>query len=87
MTSVVIKARGISKAYREGPLAVEVLRGADLQVQQGEIDEAMLRAANSTAGVLFHYPATQVDKTVRGVAAFAEGDAGPQAILFGPPKP
>jgi hypothetical protein len=56
------------------------------QVQQGEVDEALIRAANSTAGVLFHYPSVQVDKTVRGVAEFADGNAGPQAILFGLPK-
>jgi lipoprotein-releasing system ATP-binding protein len=36
MTDVLV-GRGVSKAYREGGLAVEVLRGADLTVAQGEV--------------------------------------------------
>jgi hypothetical protein len=55
------------------------------QVQQGEADEAFWKAANKTAGILFHYPAGQVDRTVRGFRALQEGDAGPGALLFGPP--
>ena len=55
------------------------------QAQQGEVDEAFLRALNRAAGVAFHYPAGQVDRTVRGMIAVAEGEAGPQAILVGPP--
>lgn len=57
------------------------------QVQQGEADEALLKAANSAAGVLFHYPALQIERTVSGIEAVSEGTAGPRAILFGvPPK-
>lgn len=55
------------------------------QVSQGEIDEALLRAANSSAGILFPYPAAQLDRTVRGINAVLEGDAPPSAVLFGPP--
>lgn len=55
------------------------------QTQQGEVDEAFLRSLNRAAGILLHYPAGQVDRTVRGMVAVAEGDAGPQAILVGPP--
>jgi hypothetical protein len=55
------------------------------QIGQGEADEALLRSLNSAAGTLFHYPATQLDKTVRGFLAWQEGEAGAQAVLFGPP--
>lgn len=58
------------------------------QVAQGEIDEAALRALNQTAGILFHYPAAQVQRTVEGVTALTEGeeDADLRALAFGPPK-
>ena len=56
------------------------------QIEQGELDEPLLRAANRAAGTAFHYPAAQVDRTVRGLIEFAEGDAGPQAVLVGPPR-
>ena len=55
------------------------------QVEQGEADEALARAANSTAGILLHYPATQLDRTVRGIKAYAEGDADERAPFMGPP--
>lgn len=56
------------------------------QAQQGELDEPLLRALNQAAGTAFHYPANQVDRTVRGLIAISEGEAGPQAILTGPPR-
>jgi hypothetical protein len=56
-----------------------------IQASQGEVDEAFLRSLNRTAGIVLHLPAGQIDRTVRGMAAIAEGDAGPQAILVGPP--
>lgn len=37
------------------------------QARQGEVDEAAARALNSTAGVLLHYPAGQLDRTGRGL--------------------
>jgi hypothetical protein len=37
--------------------------------------------------VLFHYPAAQVDRTWRGIAALANGTtSNPMAVLAGPPK-
>lgn len=55
------------------------------QVQQGEADEALARSTNQLAGILFHYPAGQVDRTARGIRAMANGDAGPMAPVVGPP--
>jgi hypothetical protein len=56
------------------------------QIEQGEADEALWRALNKVAGILFHYPAVQVDRTVRGSIALADGDTDrPTAVLTGPP--
>jgi hypothetical protein len=55
------------------------------QVEQGEADHALFRALNQTAGILFHYPAGAVQRLVDGYAAWQEGEAGPQAMLVGPP--
>ena len=58
------------------------------QVEQLELDEAFWRSLNAAAGVYFHYPAAQVDKTVRGILALVNGDtSNPLAPLAGPGKP
>jgi len=56
------------------------------QIDQGEVDEALLRTINSTAGALFHYPAVQVDRMARGYVAWSEGNDTPLAMVFGPTK-
>lgn len=57
------------------------------QVQQGELDEALLKSLNSTAGILFHYPSGQVQRTVQGFEALREGKTrNPLVLLAGPPK-
>ena len=52
------------------------------QVQQGEIDEGLLRAVNQVGGILFHYPATEVERLVRAIAN-ADEPADGIAALFG----
>jgi hypothetical protein len=57
-----------------------------MQIAQGELDMAAFKAANNTAGVLFHYPAGQVNRTVEGTVALIEGRTDNLlAVIAGPP--
>jgi hypothetical protein len=74
----------------EGPAGARglaTLGRAVTQTFQGDTDEAFWRAWNATGGVFFHYPAGQVDRTVRGMKALIDGEtSNPAAVLFGPPR-
>lgn len=73
-----------------GPAAVRFfaeLAKLAKQVQQGEPDEAFWKSLNSTAGILFHYPAGQVNSTVSGLLALLDGKTeNPGALLTGAPS-
>jgi hypothetical protein len=56
------------------------------QAGQGEIDGPLMKALNNTAGILFHYPAGQINRMVEGYNAWSEGEAGPQSVIVGPPR-
>ena len=56
------------------------------EVAQGEVDKALLPQANEVAGLLLHYPASQVWRVVNGVLYLEEGGRNPVALLVGPPK-
>jgi len=71
------------------PAGIVLKRFIDLsnQVQQGDADEAFYKSLNQAAGVVFHYPAAQVQRTALGVQALANGDTqNPMALLLGPPQ-
>ena len=46
----------------------------------------MWKSLNQVGGIVFHYPAGQVERTVEGVQAVIDGDAPLSAVIFGPPK-
>lgn len=74
-----------------GPAAVRFfaeLAKLGKQVQQGEADEPFWKSLNSVAGIIFHYPAGQINATVSGINALADGKTeNPGALLVGtPPK-
>jgi len=74
-------ARAFSTA---GDLAKQVSQ-LDADKDYYGLDEPFFRALNAAGGVYFHYPASQVDKTVRGILALVNGEtSNPAAILFGP---
>lgn len=57
------------------------------QIEQGEVDEALLRSLNNVGGIVFHYPAGQVQRTAEGIVALAKGEtANPGVLLAGPPR-
>jgi len=54
------------------------------QIGQGEADMALLKAATATAADFLRLPAAQVNRTLAGVEAYAEGDTdNPAAVVFG----
>lgn len=70
-----------------GPAGARVFTEIDKlgkQIGQGDLDMALFKAANSTAGILFHYPAGQVNRLVDGAAALIDGKTkNPLAPLTG----
>ncbi len=69
---VVLSARGLKKSYRMGPHRVEVLRGADLDVHEGEI-LAILGSSGSGKSTFLHVLGL-LDKTEEGSIVFEGRD-------------
>jgi hypothetical protein len=82
-------ALGLPGDY-QGPASVRLfaeLAKLGKQMNQGEVDEALLKAAANTAGILFHLPSGQVSATVDGIVTMAEGKtSNPGALLVGSNK-
>ena len=56
------------------------------QAAQGEADMPLIKAAVNVGGMIAHYPAGQINKFIEGYNAWMEGEAGPEAVLVGPPR-
>lgn len=56
------------------------------QINQGDPDEAFWKALDNVGGVLFHYPAGQINRTASGIAALNDGrTSNPTALIGGAP--
>lgn len=73
--------------YQGPPVAqvVEETGRAAVKLASGEMDQSFLKSLNRAAGILFQYPSAQIEATIRGLAAWESGEAGPGAVIFGPP--
>lgn len=58
------------------------------QVHQGEFDDAFRKAAVNVVGDLFGLPSAQLNRTITGAEAIADGETNnPAAVVFGYQKP
>lgn len=83
-------ATGLAGSDYTGPASVRLfteLARLSKQIAQGDLDSGLLKALNSTAGTLLHYPAGQVQRTVEGAVALSDGKTeNPGVLLVGAPK-
>ena len=57
------------------------------QVEQQEWDRALYRSINQVGGIIFHYPAAQLQRIIDTILDYNEGeDIRPTAPLFGQSK-
>lgn len=91
ITAAMQKLAGVEqfKSSYGGPAGLRMFQEVDklsTQMAQGEVDAALLKAINNTAGNLLHYPSGQINRTAGGTAALIEGKTdNPMAVLLGPP--
>lgn len=72
-----------------GPAGLRIFQELDklgTQVSQGKPDRALRKSLINTSGIIFHLPAAQINRTLDGLLAVAEGDAGPMALIGGAPR-
>ncbi|MGR4870104.1 hypothetical protein ACIPRI_14720 [Variovorax sp. LARHSF232] len=86
-------AAGLTDHARDysGPAGVRMFSDAQAlakQVAQGEFDDAFRKAAINLTGDLLALPSAQINRTITGAKALAEGEtSNPAALLFGYQKP
>ena len=87
------EASGLAQGYYNytGPPVVKLGKDAYNLAYKGlierEYDAGFWRDLNRTAGVVLHYPASQIERTVEGFIALQEGKTNkPTAVLTGPPR-
>lgn len=95
MASTMFGFRELSSAIKgfagyDGPAGARFFAEAGKLVKavsNGKADKQLLKAMNSAGGILFHYPSGQVQRTIDGITAIADGKtANPAAIVLGPPR-
>jgi hypothetical protein len=90
-TAAVQAAAGVDNGMGySGPASVRFfsdLANLGKQVGQGEPDEAFWKSLNSVGGTLFHYPSGQINRTVAGIDALAEGRTANPGVLIAGPAP
>lgn len=67
-----------------GPASLRVFSAATSlgkQISQGEADEPFWKALNNVAGILFHYPAGQINATADGIVKLADGKTTNPGVL------
>lgn len=67
-----------------GPAGLRALQELDRfgqQAAQGEMDRALRKSAINAAGVVFHMPSGQINKTLDGAMSLAEGDSENPLVL------
>ena len=81
-------ARGDDAYGYKGPAGLAIFNEMNqlgAAVAEGDFDESFWKPANRAAGMIFHYPASQIDASVRGAQAYFNGETdNPAAFLYGP---
>jgi len=83
---------GIASGFTdyEGPAGTRffsAISKLSVQVGQGEVDAASIRALNAAGGIVFHYPAISFQRIVEGALAISAGETqNPVRLLTGPTR-
>lgn len=90
LSGVATKIAGIDTQFSySGPAGLRFFSEMDKlgqQIGQGEADKALFKALNNVGGLLFHYPAGQVNRVIDGSIHLLEGKTrNPGVLLSGIP--